>query len=225
MKNMHKIIAVTPTRGDRPRLLDQCKYYIGRQTYPIYKHLIIDHPPKDNEKDITLRFREGITQAFSEGADLVIIAEDDDWYHPDYVGQMVNGWESAGNPSTFGISYTYYYHLGISSFMFMKHPERASAFSTMVTKDVLRMKWPADKDPFFDIVLWKQFKGKTMMPDKILSLGIKGYAVGALFGGMGHNSTWQAYRDKDADMSWLHNVVGEDFEFYRKLGYEIRNYV
>ena len=41
------IAAVTPTRGDRGRLLEQCKLYVGRQSLPFTSHIIVDNPPLD----------------------------------------------------------------------------------------------------------------------------------------------------------------------------------
>lgn len=216
------IAAVTPTRGDRGRLLEQRKLYVGRQSLPFTSHIIVDNPPLDQRKDITKRFREGITKAFAQGAELVFLIEDDDWYHPDYVRDMVHGWERAGKPKCFGVGYSYYYHLGTRAWLQMKHPERASAFSTMVTRDVLSMSWPGDHEPFFDIHLWKQLQGKTFQPASPIAVGVK-HGIG-MSGGIGHRKEWAMYKFKDSDMSWFRSHTGEDdFLFYKQLSDELIN--
>jgi len=216
--NIH---AVTPTRGDRVALLERAKFYLQRQSLPVAHHHIIDFAPTDQHKDITKRFRLGIEQAFASGADVVFLWEDDDWYHRDYVKTLVERWEATGRPPCFGISYTYYYHLGIRAWAMMNHVGRASAFSTMVGKGVLNMKWPGDADPFFDIHLWRQLRGKTFAPVETLAVGIK-HGIG-LTGGIGHKKEWPTYRGgRDADMAWLRSRTGDDFTFYKDLSDEIR---
>jgi hypothetical protein len=219
-----KITAVTPTRGDRPHLLEQCKFYMQRQSMPLHDHIIIDHAPANEQKDITKRFREGIVKAFADGADLVALIEDDDWYHQDYISNLIAGWKSLDEPVLFGIGYTHYYHVGINARMYMKHQERASAFCTLISRKAMPLiKWPADNDPFFDIVLWKHARGKTTMPTVIWALGIK-HGIG-LSGGMGHKASWLTYKDKDPNMVWLESVVGSDIEFYKQLHGQVRNSV
>ena len=210
------IHAITPTRGDRPILLEQSKLYLSRQTIKPSMHHIIDFVPTDNQKDITKRFRIGLTNAFNEGADLVFLWEDDDWYHPEYIQQMFEFWINSDKPNCIGIADTYYYHLGLKRWMYMRHPDRASAFCTAVTSAVLNMKWPDDTYPFFDIELWKQLNGKTLFTTQQLALGIKGHKEGELFGGNGHNDKWIAYNKNDSDMLWFKNIVKDDFLFYKK---------
>jgi len=218
------VIAVTPTRGDRGQLLEQCKKYVERQTHKVQEHIIIDYPPTGKQKDITPRFRDGINQAISKGADIIVFMEDDDWYHPNYIKQMLAGWNSVGRPACFGIGFTYYYHIGTRAWTTMRHPQRASAFCTMLTATAINnFKWPSDSDPFLDVHLWKKIPGgRTIMPQPLIALGIK-HGIG-LSGGMGHNKKWRAYTNTDLSMSWLRGVVGEeDFKFYQQLANEVRN--
>lgn len=212
-----KIGVLIPTRGDRTEFLEFAKAQIAKQTLQPDLIEIVNDPPKSAEKDITWRYRIGCDRIFSKGADVVLFMEDDDFYCDDYIKTMVEMWEANGKPNSFGIADTYYYHLGIRKWMRMQHPNRASAFSTMVTKEILNIKWPDDHYSFVDIDIWKQLRGRSVLTNKILTLGIKGYGEGAVFGGIGHNEKWVAYKSTDTDLAWLKDKTGDRFSFYQKF--------
>jgi hypothetical protein len=129
---------------------------------------------------------------------------------------MVAGWVAAGRPDCFGVDYTYYYHVGIRAWLHMRHPGRASAFSTLLAPGCLdRLEWPSDDNPFLDIEIWKQLRGPTFAPAEPVSIGIK-HGIG-LSGGQGHRRDWRAYNQRDPSMEWLRLRVGDDFDFYKKL--------
>ncbi len=213
-----KIGVLTPTRGDRPKFLEFAFHQIKRQTVqPNFIELVDDVPVNPNVKDITFRYAKGSERLLKKGADVIFLIEDDDYYSVNYIETMLNEWNKAENPEIFGSGISYYYHLALKRYCYIKHYERASAFSTMITKEgLLKMKWPKDDYPFTDIELWKQLKGKTFVPDNILTIGIKGHNEGKLFGGIGHNREWMSKYEKDEN--WLEkNVDNEAFEFYSTI--------
>lgn len=215
-----KVVALVPTRGDRPKLLDNMRRMMRAQTMSLHGMVIVDDPPRDSTKDLTFRYRVGLDRLFAAypDTDLVALVEDDDWYSPIYIEEMVAGWHRAGKPPIFGLGETYYYHLGVRAWHHQAHPERASAFNTFMTRTVYEcMNWPHDNYVFVDIEFWKQFGkyGRTM-PGK-LAIGIK-HGIGVT-GGIGHNPKWSGYsKNRDPDMSWLKSNVDEvSFNFYSSL--------
>lgn len=213
-----KIGVLIPTRGDRPRLLEHALLQIDRQTLKPDHIEVVADAPQSNQKDITWRYRIGCERLFAKGVDVVAFIEDDDYYSPEYLKLMTDAWEKNGKPDLFGIGETYYYHLGNKRWLHMRHPERASAMSTMTTKKVLDVQWPGNHESFLDIQLWRNVPNKkTTTFGRIISLGIKGYGEGQLFGGIGHNKLWAMYKNLDADLSWLKQAVGSDIEFYNKI--------
>jgi len=218
-----KIVALVPTRGDRPNQLANMRRMMNGQTRPLHGMVIVDDEPVDpTKKDITFRYRTGLTRIFEQypECDLVTLVEDDDWYSPLYLEGMRQAWIDAGKPCTFGLGETYYYHLGIKAFHHQVHPTRASAFTTFMTRAHLNMIWPADDYSFVDIDIWRQFPGKTVtFENNPPAIGIKGYGEGQFFGGIGHNDKWIEYRkNQDHDMTWLSDHIDkESFNFYKSI--------
>ena len=215
-----KIAAIIPTRGDRPEFLNFAMFQLSRQSLQPDFIEVVNDPPTDHNKDITKRYRLGTERAFTKGADVAFLIEDDDFYDKEYIKEMSSSWESFGRPSIFGIGETYYYHLSVKTLFHTKHPERASAFCTMVDRTILNMRWPADKEPFTDVHMWRNMKGKTWIPPRILALGIK-HSLGKT-GGIGHDKNWMM-RHRKVDENWLKQVVDEEaFQFYKKIEENIR---
>jgi len=205
---------VIPTRGDREVFLNQCMKMLGNQTMPADKICIVNEEPKSDAKDITYRFKKGFKNLFDQGCEVVFLIEDDDYYCNDYIKVMYNNWLVAGKPQIFGLGNTTYYHLKRKCYTTMDHPRRSSAFSTMVTKDVMNIDWPADDYPFLDLELWKQLKGITFKTNNPIAVGIK-HGVG-LCGGSGHNETFR-YENEDNDHSFLEYATQKEFKFYKNL--------
>lgn len=217
---MIKTGVLIPTRGDRPKMLNFCLDRLDKQTYKPTEVEVVDDTPLSKDKDITWRYRIGCERLMSKGVDVIFLMEDDDYYHTYYLEYMLDAWNKVGCPDIFGIGETTYYHLGIKSYYNVRHPLRASAFSTMMTtRGLQNMKWPNDNYPFTDIELWKNLKGHTFMPlYKKMAIGIKGYDMGELFGGIGHDKNWSGYNNPDPGLLWLKdNIDKEAFDFYKKI--------
>jgi len=212
------IVCLVPTRGDRPKMLKRCIEMMSSQTLQPVEVFIMDDPPVDpSKKDITWRYRTGIERIIERhpNVELILLIEDDDWYSNAYIEVFHRAWQEAGRPDIFGVGETYYYHTGIRRFYHQKHEERASAFSTGVTKAAMNMSWPSDNYSFIDIEMWKQLSGKTFTASPPISIGMKGHKEGGFFGGVGHNDQWNGYRNDDKDLHWISSTIDKkSFYFY-----------
>lgn len=203
-----------PTRGDRPQFLKHAFYLLERQLLSIDFVEVVDDKPRSQDKDITWRYRVGCERLVKKGADIIFFWEDDDYYSPSYLLKMYDAWEEE-KPAILGVSYSIYYHLKLQKWVKIDHPGRASAMSTMVTKDIINVRWPRDSEPYTDLYLWKTLKGKTVSFPGVEAIGIK-HGLG-LCGGGGHTkSNW--YSNYDEGFKWLGNQVDAySLEFYRGL--------
>jgi len=224
MSNEVKIVALIPTRGNRGALLDNCKRMMAAQTQPLYGMVVVDDPPKNEHvKDITYRYRIGVERIYAQYPDFDAIAliEDDDWYAPNYLEEMTKAWIKADRPEIFGIASTIYYHLGLKSWNYQVHPNRASAFSTFITRAIESLDWPEDHISLLDLVLWDQLEGKTFYPKNYIAVGIK-HGIG-LTGGIGHDHMWRGYRGgQDPDLEWFKETLDPiSYAFYAELASNI----
>src|SRR6188768_3634196 len=106
---MSLFCTITPTRGDRPELLEFCKHQLKRMTVRPEHSYFIDYEPTANVVDLTPRIKEGIRRAQRDGFDQVFIIEDDDYYSPQYFEAMCF---NKNTPANFlGIQRTIYYNL------------------------------------------------------------------------------------------------------------------
>lgn len=209
-----KIGVVIPTRGDRPEFFENCMRMLENQTVHVEWIQIMSYKPESDQKDITQRYRRGY-EYFPDDCNVDVIAfiEDDDYYAPDYLETMVREWDAYGRPDIFGTNYTIYYHLKLKKYFTMNHPDRASAMNTLI-KPGLKIKWPADSEPYTDMALWSQIKGQTFKPSKIISMGMK-HGVG-LCGGANHNDRLHRYKTDDNGFLKAH-LDEKSFEFYSNV--------
>jgi hypothetical protein len=225
-----KIACIIPDRSDRPQFLEQCHKMLKKQTVPIdYIHLV-NYEATSEKPDITQRYRKGYEWVSQYALfDVIFFIENDDYYCPTYIEEMLAAWIANGKPDLFGTSYTYYYHIGLQSYFMMNHPERASAMNTMI-KPNLNISWPSDHEVYTDLHLWTHshvLNGakKTWTPNHIISIGIK-HGVG-LCGGRHHKDRLSRYGMKgglgnesangveDIHAGWLFaNTDPESFKFY-----------
>jgi len=212
-----KVGLIIPTRGDRPDFLNFAYKQISKQYRKPDEIILVNDPPLSNKKDITYRYKIGIERAVKKGCDVMLFWEDDDWYHPDYIRWMIDRWEYYKKPTLFGIDETYYYHIGIDKYLYMKHPQRASAFCTLVTPNILNdFIWPDFTYPFVDLKMWRSINDKVAIPfgSIIRAIGIK-HGIG-LTGGGGHrtNFKWSHHQGHD----WfVKNIDQEAHDFYKKI--------
>lgn len=221
---------ITPTRGDRPELLDFCKHQLTRMTLKPDASYFIDHTPMTTQCDLQDRLRRGIAKAKSDGIDWAFIIEDDDYYAPDYFqrfgAQFSNLFMGNSNVEFFGYQDTVYYHLPTRRWQHMHHRGRASLFCTAFRVSAMdSMNWGASSDPFQDISIWN-WVSRMKRPAVLMGFGefVTPPAVGIKHGigkcgGSGHTMKMERPDHTYAgEIAHLKRIVdAEAYEFYTQL--------
>ena len=202
-----------PTRGDRPLFEEQFYRMLDRQTVKPHEIFVVDFEPLSDDVDITMRYRIGYEKTKGKGYDCVLFMENDDYYAPNYIEEMLKGWVDSGCVDVFGTAYTTYYHVGIGRSFTFEHKNRSSMMSTLVKAD-LDLSWPADNYNYTDLHLWMHAKSRaTFRPEcGYICLGIK-HGIGKCAAGF-HNDSLRVYKDKGVS---LKKIVGEDIGFYEQF--------
>lgn len=236
-----KIGVIIPDRNDRPKFLMN---YFRMMKAQSVKHsiLVVQHPSKEEDQfykenpkgtreeflklaipqecDITYRYRVGYEKMSSFDFDVLFFMENDDWYAPNYLDEMLKAWEAKGKPDMFGIDYSIYYHIKNNHYFWWPHPRRSSAFCMMI-KPKLKITWPADNFNFLDMHLFNsslmngnhKFVRDFYSPPKPICIGIK-HGIGDV-GGIAHEERNTRYTANDVDKKFLRETVDEaSFEFY-----------
>lgn len=206
-----KFCTLTPSRGDRPQLVNNCIRQINRFTTKPDKSYWIDYPPSGPGFDLVSRIQTGVEQAQLDGMDWVVIIEDDDFFPANYLENFTPFFQTH---DFIGQENSIYYNLKNQTYKQWDHPHRSSLFITAFRISALNnFVWPSDKDPFLDIELWKYARYKRR---KFLQTGAIGIKTGmGLCGGKGHI---QKNPNADIDLKWLRSKVDEkSFEFYKNL--------
>lgn len=200
---------ITADRGDRPQLLDFCKHQIDRMTVKPDKSYFIDYKPKNGEIDLIPRIQEGIRQAKADGIEWAFILENDDFYDPHYFEGLV-----LSNADFYGENHSIYYNLRNRTWQDIRHPARASLYTTGFRIAALDgFNWPKSTERFLDIALWNHAQRKKIRWRSTKAIGIK-TGLG-LCGGKGHVMTMP---NKDPNLDWLKaNTDQESYIFYQTL--------
>lgn len=203
---------LTPTRGDRPQLLDHCKWQAGRFTTSIGSHLIVDYKPeKPDKKDLTERVWNGYKEAVKLGVDWVVMLEDDDWYHPEYLHSVLR---VADKSDFIGCEFSYYYNIVNRTWDKLEHKGRSSLYTTAFRVSAMKnFAWHRAHDVFLDQNIWHYAKRFRRTFIEAGAIGIK-HGIG-LTGGKGHT---MIMKNRDPELLWLKSRVDEkSFEFYKSI--------
>ena len=210
-------IAITPTRGDRPKLFEFCKKQIDRMTVKPNHHHMMTFPPESNRPDLTRRVRMAYEYARLMGHEYLFIIEDDDYYPPDYFERLKPFMEQGID--FIGSSKTVYYNVFQCTYQEFEHAGRSSLFCTGFKISALDgFKWPKDDYLFLDLELWTYVKRNTNLTTALITsnpiaIGIK-HGIG-MTGGKGHTIK---LRKQDRHFKFLKaNVDEEAFQFYTTL--------
>lgn len=199
---------ITPTRGDRQKLLD---FNLSR--IDGLPSIVVNYSPESDSIDLVPRIRKGIQAAKVNGFEFVFIMEDDDYYPTNYFDAF-----DYVNNDFVGYSDTYYYNLKNRTYQKFDHDGRSSLFCTGFRISALeRFNWPNDDYKFLDIRLWEHAQrtsNKIQLLKNNPALGIKGHGIGR-YAGKGHELRM---KEIDADLSFLKSRVDYSaWEFYLKL--------
>jgi len=201
---------ITPSRGDRPELLEFCKHQLSRMEVKPDKSYLIDYKPQSEKIDLVERVKKGVELAKTDGFDVVFIIEDDDFYPADYFQQF-----NRRDYTFWGSEQTVYYNLKNRTFALFTHPGRSSLFITGFRISALdTFPWIAPKNRFLDIALW-EYAAKVGNPQFVTTcaVGIK-HNLG-LCAGRGHEMRGKNNDESLEFLKW--NVDPEAYTFYTDL--------
>jgi hypothetical protein len=209
-----KVVALTLTNG-RPECLALCQKYVARQSLPVDEHVIAEgHGFWENLAEALPRLPTGQN-------DVVVVFEDDDWYHQDWVRTCVNRLIDpiAGEPECdlFGQGSLNYYHVPTGGWFSKpsahgQAPMHATAWRGPVTNKVRSLP-RADKfghKPILDVVLWQNIPRNLTIPGRrVVSMkgmpGTPGYSNAHLA---------STYKQVDTTRAALRAFVGDDIVNY-----------
>ena len=208
-----KIATLTIDRGDRPKMIAQCKRMIERQTRKPDLEIYVIEPSILRAVDIVPRFRSGWLHAKESGIDVIVVMESDDWYSRDYIQGMISGL-SLVNVDAVGLNNSLYYNICNQTYQIHSHSSRASLYTTVFKTECLdSFKWPKDDYKFLDIPLWRHFKKREFFGEaENLAVGIKHNE--GVRAGIGHKATM---RHKDTEFKYLESIIGGDVFFYKNF--------
>lgn len=208
-----KIGVIIPDRNDRPKFTENCFRMMEKQTVKIDIIEHVNYIPKNDDCDITPRYRYGYDALRNKGLDIIALIENDDWYSPDYLEIMINKWVELGKPDIIGTNSTIYYHLGLHKYFTMYHDLRASAMNTLLKPD-LDFPWCIDIEPYTDMHLWKTLQGYAIKPHKLISIGMK-HGIGKC-GGRSHVDGLRRFVNEGLSLL-QENLDKESYEFYTSI--------
>jgi len=216
------IHVVTPTRGDRDeRFLALCRMYASWQTRKPDKHWIIAYPPSTDKPDLVPRVRQGMEAAFADGADIVAIMEDDDYYGRRYLESVMWAWEHSGRPRLIGGSCGVQYHIGSRACGITMHEWPKPSALYMMAFHGMPESWPAEDSTHLDWHFMRSVhEAQYVCFPQWTVVGIK-HGSG-LCGGRRH-FTMGAEEANDPDGELLRDAIGDKLSrLYLSLGDEIR---
>lgn len=208
---METFAVLTFCRGDRPKFYEHCLWQVERFHFNA-PHIKVVHQPDSETCDICHRVKRGINIARSEGFTWIVIVESDDFYPVDYLDRIIPYMKDF---DFIGDAESIYYNIRRRTFTELKHPGRASLFTTSFRISALDdFQWPEMTTPFLDMPLWQHARDKYRM--KFIDTGTIGikHGVGKV-GGKGHAMN---LKNHDPELKWLSKFVDADaMEFYKNL--------
>jgi len=238
-----KTYVITCT-GGRPEALKLCNHYMARQGHQDFEWIVIEDgavvdskgprranvfyqsaPSEPGEITLVRNLRTALghigIESRKHGPGLIIIVEDDDWYHAGYVGMMQSYAENLPpGKMLFGESNTRYYNVRWRTYRHNDNAEHASLCSTCFTTEFLphmaKIIMAADPQrPFIDVTAFAEHADKAILFPSDLVCGIKGMPGRK---GIGHGHTEGIKRiTRDPYMEVLQDWIGEDVWRYREF--------
>ena len=226
------MLTLLTATGCRPDAWHICQRLMERQTYEGKVHwIIVDDGEKQQPIDFdrpgwvvsiimpTPKWKDGDnTQArnLAEGLrmvgdkDRLVIIEDDDSYHPDWLA-TVDDWLDKAD--LVGEKRARYYNVKTKKYRQLRNDMHASLCCTAMKGEAIKT-FAKELKPnvkFIDINLWKRFDGSRALYDSQMVVGIKGLA-GRNGIGMGHRDDFQGHVDQDGSI--LRQWTGTNADLY-----------
>jgi glycosyltransferase involved in cell wall biosynthesis len=228
-----KISLITPT-GGRPVAFELCELWMSRQTVQPDEWIVVDdyeiptkctmgqkiirRTPFWKPGDVTLS-KNLIAALKIVTGDIVLIIEDDDWYSPYYIENML---KFLKNYDLVGESMTPYYNIKDFSYYKWSNVDISALFRTGFTRQIKKQIECvlnfSEKVPI-DFEIWTHcLCKKLIIHNKNLSCGIKEIPGRPHIIGMSTVSKKKSF-DK-IPFRTLEMWIGKDVEFYKKISNE-----
>lgn len=224
-----RLALITPTRN-RARAFALCEQYISRQTFKQFDWLVCNDGTEAYiyncnqiviQRDTTKDTRHSLLHNYATlvaccfDYDTIVPIEDDDWYCPTYVEQMVALLKDC---PLAGFAPAVYWNVQHRRWWNLKNSNHCSLAATGFTSELWpTMRLACDRDSvYLDMFLWQHWRGTLRQRSIIVSndpprhVGIKGVA--------GERNASQGGRAKlgagDPHGSVLREWIGEDVSHY-----------
>ena len=236
-----KISVITPT-GGRSLAFELCELCMSKQTIQPYEWIVVDDyivPTQCTMGQKVIRrqpfwktgqmtLQKNLLEALKVvTGDIIFIIEDDDWYSPNYIENMVKKIETLsegkpiGNSSLLiGEGVSLYYNIRNYTYYYFNNMSYSSLFQTAFTKDLipqinnLLIKYMDNL--YFDGCLWKDLEhcNKIVFLTKSpWSIGMKGLRGKRFMHTFGHNKELSFLDEKH--FYFLEKMIGKtDAEIY-----------
>ena len=224
------VTLITPT-GDRFQSFALLETYMGRQTMKFDQWIVVDdcenptpcnlgqevvrREPFWKNGDMTLPLNILTALPLVKG-DYILIVEDDDWYHPDYIKTMV---EHLQNYDLVGEGLAHYYNVFNHQYKIHTNRDHASLCQTGFRNNVKELIQSCVKSninkKFLDINIWKLPINKIVFTDSTKCVGIKGIKGGRP--GIGHGHHNNMGRVDATPFNTLSQWIGDDVNIYKNL--------
>lgn len=222
------VTLITPT-GDRQIAFSRCEYYIAIQTVLPQQWVIVDdgnspttfnntsyhkyirkQPVHDKAKSLTTNIVCALPHI---EYNKILIIEDDDYYAPEYIQQMVI--RLSGKWDLVGEGLARYYNVRYRKYKTNNNRKSASLCQTALSSRILNALYTSclkEGSSFVDTRLWDKNVKKNVFEDTSNCIGIKGMP-GRLGIGSGHRPSKNYREDKDLKKlkQWLPQ---ESVDFY-----------
>lgn len=223
-----RISVITPTCG-RPRGIELCETYMARQTLQPHQWIVADsgavpatltrgqvhlhQPMTPGARNLAANIMRALDHATG---DIILIAEDDDWYAPDHIAACVEGLQ---RKLAYGCPRLNYFNVPHRMWVQM-HNHGAALCQTAFRRELLpdmraaAQTAHASNDFSIDRRFWAP--RIAMATGRQTVVGIKGLP-GQPGLGIGHRPRKTATKRwaRDPDMTKLEEWIGDDVEFYR----------
>lgn len=229
-------VSVITCTGHRPEAFALCQKYMQRQTYDGALQWIVVNDAYSKEEVEAFKNRNKIPfelyagpQKWTEGVntqrwnmlealkhvkgDKLLIIEDEDYYKPTYIEEMVKLLEHV---DVVGEANAKYYNVSIPGYKEMHNLNHSSLCQTAIRSSMYKaLKDAVDSgELYFDIHLWQHVQAKQknflLLHNKNLCIGVKGMP-GRSGIGAGHKLRDYMY---DSDLSKLRELFGADAANY-----------
>lgn len=220
-----------------------CDEYMGRQTFQDFQWIIVDdvkeqaYQPeradyiirpapfwKEDSYTLGRNLIEGLELVDPDEPGIVVLVEDDDWYHPAYFSLMEHLASSLpAETKLWGEGWTRYYNVKWRIFKTNQNDHHASMCSTVFRNDFIpdvieTIRTVSPEKTSFDKILFQRYRDISVINKTNFVVGIKGLP-GRPGIGKGHRANAKKRMARDPSLGMLHLWIGDDAKRYEEFSF------